>query len=719
MGACRVSEPTANGEDASWRRKRPITAWALASAALIGLAAGTGATDLDFVGPRLLLPDRPGPALRLAFEALDAEDAVVAAVRFDAIEAAFPIVADYAAEGALTALNLAGDSAAARAGTQRFAERYPDSILFPDVLERGGDAAEAAGEEISARKQWRRAQKRTGGRARRAALEAKIAASYERSGNTAKAIESYRKLWTRDAARPEGRTADAALDRLEADAGKSLRSARNWIDRGEALYRARDNEGALAAFDHALTRGLRRDVDRDVRWKRARTLFRLRRYPEATNAFQAMGKGIEARFWHARALARSRRIEESIAAFERLAKGRTTPLAFRARYLAATLLQGEGAHTRARAHFKAVAASSSGLRFDARWRLGWMAFLDDDLVTARDHFAELARTDPDPVGALRPRYWLAKAQIALGDTSGEEVLLAMAREFPFTYYGWRAGTSLRDASLEREAPELPQSSPSKMNRRALTRARILLEAGRPEFAAREVRQAARSGLSLDDRVVAAGLLTAAQKIHRAQRAVANGYAVELARGPVPGREAIWWYAWPRSFLAADWTPLASRVPEGLALAVMREESGYRPKVVSPVGARGLMQIMPETGRRLARSVGRDDFHPDHLFEPEVNVALGRHYLGQLLEQFDGRASAAIASYNAGPEVVSKWVAQRSDWPDDRWVEAIPYSETRSYVRRVLRSLHIYRVLYGPEGEPQAPVTTDSGAAAVSSNRNDS
>jgi soluble lytic murein transglycosylase len=271
--------------------------------------------------------------------------------------------------------------------------------------------------------------------------------------------------------------------------------------------------------------------------------------------------------------------------------------------------------------------------------------------------------------------------------------------------------------LERAAQTFPESAPSKMNLRALTRARILLEAGRPEAAAREVRQAARPGLSLDDRVVAAGLLTAAQKIHRAQRAVANGYAEHLARGPVPGREALWWYAWPRSFMTAEWTPLAARVPEGLALAVMREESGYRPKVVSPVGARGLMQIMPETGRRLADAVGRDGFHPDDLFNPGVNVALGRHYLGQLLDQFDGRASAAIASYNAGPEVVSRWLRERGDWPDDRWVEAIPYSETRGYVRRVLRSLHIYRVLYGEGVGPAAPPSSGTAAALLSSSRN--
>ena len=75
----------------------------------------------------------------------------------------------------------------------------------------------------------------------------------------------------------------------------------------------------------------------------------------------------------------------------------------------------------------------------------------------------------------------------------------------------------------------------------------------------------------------------------------------------------------------------------------------------------------------------------------MNVRLGSYYLGELVAQFDGRLSAAIASYNAGPEAVSEWGVDEQD--DDEWVESIPYDETRSYVRRVLQSLHAYRVLY--------------------------
>jgi soluble lytic murein transglycosylase len=134
------------------------------------------------------------------------------------------------------------------------------------------------------------------------------------------------------------------------------------------------------------------------------------------------------------------------------------------------------------------------------------------------------------------------------------------------------------------------------------------------------------------------------------------------------------------------------VPAALIWSIMREESGYRPDVVSPAGARGLLQIMPATGARLAREAQLDRFDPEDLFEPSLNVRLGAFYLGALMRRFEGRASAAIGSYNAGPEAVARWLARTGSLPDDEWVEGIPYEQTRGYVKRVLRSVCAYELL---------------------------
>jgi soluble lytic murein transglycosylase len=169
----------------------------------------------------------------------------------------------------------------------------------------------------------------------------------------------------------------------------------------------------------------------------------------------------------------------------------------------------------------------------------------------------------------------------------------------------------------------------------------------------------------------------------------------MARGPLPGYEEAWWLAWPLAWdgLVLRWSAASGDgVEPALVWAIMREESGYRPAVMSTAGARGLLQIMPETGERLAEAAGVP-FQVEALFEPAVNIRLGALYLGQLGRRFPGRPSAAIGSYNAGPEAVSRWLEERPGLPDDEFVETIPYSQTRRYVKRVLRSRHVYRVLY--------------------------
>jgi soluble lytic murein transglycosylase len=104
--------------------------------------------------------------------------------------------------------------------------------------------------------------------------------------------------------------------------------------------------------------------------------------------------------------------------------------------------------------------------------------------------------------------------------------------------------------------------------------------------------------------------------------------------------------------------------------------------------------MPATGRGLATALGAARFDAAELYVPKRNLELGAFYLSQLLTRFDGRFSAAIASYNAGPEAVARWLAADGEREEDEWVESIPYDQTRNYVRRVLRSVHVYRSLYG-------------------------
>jgi soluble lytic murein transglycosylase len=130
----------------------------------------------------------------------------------------------------------------------------------------------------------------------------------------------------------------------------------------------------------------------------------------------------------------------------------------------------------------------------------------------------------------------------------------------------------------------------------------------------------------------------------------------------------------------------------LVASILREESGYRREVVSVSGAVGLLQLMPDTAARLAPEAGVSDFAVARLVEPALNLRLGAFYLDRLARRFGGALEPTIASYNAGPDAVTSW-RRGVVPPGDEWVESIPYEETRGYVRRVLRSLHVHRTLY--------------------------
>ena len=124
-------------------------------------------------------------------------------------------------------------------------------------------------------------------------------------------------------------------------------------------------------------------------------------------------------------------------------------------------------------------------------------------------------------------------------------------------------------------------------------------------------------------------------------------------------------------------------------AVIRQESAFMPDARSPAGALGLMQIMPRTGRMIMRTAGRKLRSRKQLLVPDLNVDLGTRYLRSLLSQMDGSLVLATASYNAGPHRVRSWLPAEGEVEAAAWIDNIPFSETRRYVRRVLAYSAIY------------------------------
>jgi len=141
----------------------------------------------------------------------------------------------------------------------------------------------------------------------------------------------------------------------------------------------------------------------------------------------------------------------------------------------------------------------------------------------------------------------------------------------------------------------------------------------------------------------------------------------------------------------------SKLPRELIYSVMRQESLYRTDAVSSAGAQGLLQLMPDTARRTARTWKQPKPGEDALFEPNVAIVLGAAHLKDLMDRFGGQTVVAIAGYNSGPNAAARWIPPQPV-EADVWIENIPYNETRTYVQRILWHNLVFNWL--KSGEPQ-------------------
>ena len=634
-------------------------------------------------GRKALEGDRPGEAI----------------ASFTAARDRFPLVADHAERLRIHAHLVSGRMEEVVAAGLRFQRDHAASPVAGLVWRDLAAAHRAQGELEDARRALAEAERRARDEEERAELERAKASTFEDELRLEEAARSWLWLWRELPQTEAASAADEQLHRLESRLGRPLRGAQDWALRAEHLAERFHNEAALHAAERALAVAAQLDAGaRDaLAERRAELLFRLRRYGDAEAAYAALAPTAEHRLARARCLARSGRVDEAVAAFRTLGREDRGETSSRALFLAATLLEDEdweAAEELYRRVSERVPGSATGQ--EAAWRLGWGAFVRDRFEEAAARLGTLAHAISDPIETLRPRYWRARALEAIDAAAARAELGALAEGFPFTYYGWRASERLgRDLAPEVVASPGERARGSRLSPVRLRRAEVLLAAELQEAAELELAALRQRVRTTADRIRLASLLVQAHDYHQAQRLIVDTELLRLARGPGPKRAPqLYTLAWPRAF-ATLLEPAADRhgTPKALLYAVMREESGYRPEVRSVAGALGLTQIMPTTGARLARELGRTLFEPGQLLDPGFNLELGALYLDRLLEQMEMRLSAAIASYNAGPRAVGDWLRERGDGEDDVWVESIPYRQTRSYVKRVLRSVAVYRALY--------------------------
>jgi len=154
--------------------------------------------------------------------------------------------------------------------------------------------------------------------------------------------------------------------------------------------------------------------------------------------------------------------------------------------------------------------------------------------------------------------------------------------------------------------------------------------------------------------------------------------------------------WRMLFPVRHWETISAladraQIDPTLILGLIRQESAFDEKARSRANARGLMQILPSTGKKLARQAGIPRYNVQKLFNADTNIALGTRYLTYLLQQY-GKTELALAAYNAGESRVKRWLKEYGDMDMAEFVEKIPFGETRNYIRHVLSNKAYYGLL---------------------------
>jgi len=388
-----------------------------------------------------------------------------------------------------------------------------------------------------------------------------------------------------------------------------------------------------------------------------------------------------------------------------------------ARYLSIWLKYNDGKYDEAISGFKEFVDryKRSPKRLDALWFLGINLYKKKNYSEAFKYFYEIKKTTPNTEN-LKPAaiYFLAKLSCEMGKKDEcREYFVNLIDNFPLNYYSLMAQNRVSEIFDESipfpdnecqydlnednlsisEQPErfnLAQEGIIRFNK-ALQLIRLNLES----YARNELNY-----LNLKMKEDYRVLYFLSTLRHRAgdyngSMKVLRGFFVDKMLYRPSVREIRFW---KRMFPLAYINYVIENAKKNnldplLVLSIMREESHFRYDVVSPAGAIGLMQIMPKTGKLISKSIGIQDFDEELLNIPEINIQLGSWYLNQLMIKFNGQIPFTIASYNAGPGAVDRWLKRNKGLDLDLFIEEIPYKETRNYVKRVLQTYGIYNYIY--------------------------
>lgn len=541
-------------------------------------------------------------------------------------------------------------------------------------------------------------------------------------GDDGRAVQEFKNLWITYPASSVAEKAEESLKRI-ARKGVAVEpySADDLFRRGSTLYNLGKYEQALKAFDAIPLTGQSADFTVKVTFKSGQSLFKTRHHKDAARIFASLldrelkpAMADDVRFWLGRTLDKCGKEDEAVAAFLAIpAKSPSSELADDALLEAAFVRKFQGRYQEQLPLLEKILATSSDPKLIRRaaWEAAWARYNQGDFRGAAEGFKSLLAAPDYRVRAL---YWHGRALESGGDKEGASRIFAtLAEEEPLSFY-----TSLLQKHDDgASSVSLPQDITLHLPiPPGFERVKTLIAFGLHDEARRELAAAKKHGNGKKKSAMALARLYLEMDDYAS--------AATLVRSDLPHRITAdslvqWGLLYPRAFRDAVTERASSLgVPEELVFSLMKAESGFAPAVVSPVGAIGLMQLMPATAKTLVANGARNGIAA-RLAEPDFNISLGVRHLRDLLKQYNGNVVSAVAAYNAGSHAVDRWRKSLTYHSEDEFIENIPYYETREYVKKVLAGSELYRRLYRPQPSPPAAAATPPPQDLVQSGRDES
>ncbi len=332
---------------------------------------------------------------------------------------------------------------------------------------------------------------------------------------------------------------------------------------------------------------------------------------------------------------------------------------------------------------------------DAQFLAGWIAlrYMHEPAI-ALTHFQNLSRAVSRPISKARGRYWEGRAHEAAGNAAAAYASYRLAAEHSETFYGQLAQAKLSASAMLELHPTIVEAATAAYEKDELTRAvRVLADLGLESM----LRVFSRHDAETHTPGFAKALCEDLTKMGFKE------IALRVAKNESYTNVMLIPYLYPTIAVPSYSGP--NTAPEqAYTLGIIRQETEFDPASVSGPGARGLMQLMPESARTDASMAGLEYRPNDLLSDTDYNMRLGQVELSADISNWAGSYILAAAAYNAGPGNAHKWVEQYGDPRNSSvdpidWIEHIPFEETRNYVMRVIENMEVYRDRLSGRSEP--------------------